>query len=331
MYNEIMKTSLFAFIFFILIYLPFSSYALTKNDCYSCHGRKGMPAFVDSGLYAKSVHQKFSCNRCHLDVISFPHGRVSRVNCGICHFLGTEGAPKERALEYKLSVHGKASRMGRSDAPDCQTCHGSHYILPSGDERSETNRQKIPVLCSKCHIKEYELYQRSVHGKEFLLKKNPGAATCFDCHLEHQIPRIREEKWKLSLIRECGNCHAVEMNTYRRTFHGKVTKLGYTTVAKCSDCHGSHNILPVKDRDSTLSENYILYTCRECHPKATIKFTKFYAHAEEHNRARYPLLYYTYLFMTLLLLGVFVFFLTHTFLWAYRSLSERIKKGKQEV
>ena len=37
-------------------------------------------------------------------------------------------------------------------------------------------------------------------------------------------------------------------------------------------------------------------------------------------------LYYTYLFMTLLLIGVFTFFLTHTFLWAYRALKERIQK-----
>jgi len=37
-------------------------------------------------------------------------------------------------------------------------------------------------------------------------------------------------------------------------------------------------------------------------------------------------LYYTFLFMTILLLGTFAFFFTHTFLWAYRSLKERMNK-----
>ncbi|MEK6693186.1 MAG: hypothetical protein AABY44_07145 [Nitrospirota bacterium] len=312
-----------------IISLTQLSYALSKDDCFSCHGQKGTPLFLDSALYEESSHGKFTCNRCHLDIIGYPHGKASKVNCGICHFLGTEGAPKEKAQEYKLSVHNRALRAGNTMAPDCQACHGSHYIFPSKDERSETKRQKIPSLCSKCHFNEYEVYKKGIHGKEFLDKKNTGAAACFDCHMEHKIPGVEEEGWKLSLIKECGNCHSAELDTYRRTFHGKVTKLGYITVAKCSDCHGSHNILPVSDRDSTLSGERILDTCMKCHPKATVGFTKYFAHAEEHNRAKYPLLYYTYLFMTLLLLGVFAFFFTHTALWAYRSLMERIRKRSE--
>lgn len=200
------------------------------------------------------------------------------------------------------------------------------HIFSSKDERALTQRQRIPLLCSGCHNKEYESYSKSIHGKVFVENKNPGAATCFDCHMEHLIPRVSEKEWKIALIKECGNCHARELDTYRRTFHGKVARLGYTTIAKCSDCHGAHNILPSSDKNSTLSENYILYTCRECHPGATMQFTKFYAHADEHDRNRYPLLYYTYISMTVLLMGVFAFFFTHTFLWAYRAMREKMKK-----
>jgi hypothetical protein len=116
------------------------------------------------------------------------------------------------------------------------------------------------------------------------------------------------------------------MSTYRKTFHGKVTQLGYASMAKCSDCHGSHGILPVSDQSSPLSEQNKLSTCRKCHPKATAGFTKFYAHAEESNRAKYPVIYYTFLFMTVLLISTFAFFFIHTFLWAYRSLKERMQK-----
>lgn len=325
-----MRILFFILMIFVCTLLPFSSHAASDYACHSCHGKKGAVLFIDKARYEESSHGRFSCNRCHLDVSAYPHARVSRVNCGICHLLGTEGAPRGKAIEYKLSIHGMALKTGKSGAPDCQTCHGSHYALESKDERSDTNRLKIPAQCSRCHAKEYEAYQKSIHGKEFIGKKNIGAATCFDCHIEHRTPGVREEAWKLSLIRECGNCHKAELDTYRKTFHGKVTKLGYTTAAKCSDCHGSHNVLPAKERDSAISENYIIYTCRECHPKATLNFTKYYAHAEEHNREKYPVLYYAYLFMTALLLGVFIFFFTHTFLWAYRSLMERIRGRERE-
>ena len=31
------------------------------------------------------------------------------------------------------------------------------------------------------------------------------------------------------------------------SMHGALTNLGYTEGAKCSDCHGSHDILPLND------------------------------------------------------------------------------------
>jgi hypothetical protein len=300
--------------------------AVAKEDCLSCHGQKDMRGYVDKAAFEQSVHGRLDCIKCHLDVSGHPHRKVLKVNCGSCHFLGREGAPKEKAQEYKLSVHGRALAAGNTVAPNCQTCHGSHYIYPSSDSRSKTSRDKIPVLCSSCHPAEFDVYSRSMHGKEFLQKKNLSAANCFDCHLEHHIPKTTEEQWKLALIQKCGVCHAEEMNTYRKTYHGKVTELGYTTIAKCWDCHGAHNILPPADPNSTLSQKNILSTCRKCHPKATAGFTKFYAHAEESNRAKYPIMYYTYIFMTTLLISVFAFFLTHTFLWAYRSLKERMQK-----
>jgi hypothetical protein len=315
-----------AFLLVLTILFSISNAADAKEDCLSCHGQKGMRGYVDRIAFDQSVHGMLDCTKCHVGLSGYPHGKVTQVNCGSCHFLGREGAPTVKAQEFKLSVHGKAITSGNLGAPNCQTCHGSHYIYRSNNPRSETRRENIPALCSKCHSPEYEAYRKSIHGRDFLEDKIAAAPTCFDCHMEHMIPRTNEEEWKLSLIRKCGNCHAEEISTYRKTYHGKVTLLGYTTMAKCWDCHGSHTILPPSDPNSTLSQKNILTTCRKCHPKATAGFTKFYAHAEESNRAKYPILYYTYRFMTMLLIGVFAFFLTHTFLWAYRSLRERMKK-----
>jgi hypothetical protein len=297
-----------------------------KDDCYSCHGQKGMRGYIDRAAFDQSVHNLFACTKCHLNISGYPHGSVARVNCGICHFLGSEGAPKEQAQQYKLSVHGRAAAAGNAAAPACQTCHGSHYIYRSTDARSSTSREKIPALCSSCHPKEFEDYRASIHGREFLEKKNTVAANCFDCHLEHLTPKPSDDQFKLALIRQCGTCHAEQMSTYHKTYHGKVTRLGYANIAKCSDCHGAHAILPQSDPDSRLSRKNIVATCRACHAGATAGFTKFYAHPEESNRGKYPVLYYTYLFMTALLIGVFAFFFTHTFLWAFRALKERMEK-----
>ncbi|MGD1075866.1 MAG: hypothetical protein ABR903_07285 [Thermodesulfovibrionales bacterium] len=317
---------------FLVIFFFSSAPALAANVelCDSCHGQTGMSAFVDKTVLESSVHGKLECVSCHLEISDYPHKKGTRVNCTYCHFPGKLGAPTASAKAYELSVHGNAVKKGNTAAPSCQTCHGDHDVFKSTDERSKTTRQKIPSLCAKCHSREYDEYERSVHGQKFIEKKNLGAATCFDCHMEHLTPPIEQDRWKLALIRQCGTCHPREMKTYRKTYHGKVTRLGYAAAAKCSDCHGSHSILPKNDSGSTLSPQYLLYTCRACHPKATDRFTKFYAHADEKNRAKYPLLYYVYVFMTILLIGVFTFFILHSSLWAYRSLRERMKK-KQEA
>jgi len=319
-----------ALLLVLITIFSISTAAVAREDCLSCHGQKGMRGYVDRKAFDQSVHGMLDCTKCHMGISESPHGKVMQVNCGICHFIGREGAPKEKAQEYKLSVHGRAIASGNMGAPNCQTCHGSHYIYRSSDPRSETRRENIPALCSKCHSTEFETYSKSIHGKDFLVEKISAVPTCFDCHMEHLIPQTNEEQWKLSLISKCGTCHAEEVDTYRKTYHGKVTRLGYANIAKCWDCHGAHSILPPTDPNSTLSQKNILTTCRSCHPKATEGFTKYYAHAEEKNRAKYPVLYYTFMFMTTLLISVFAFFLTHTFLWAYRSLKERIQKKRGE-
>jgi len=297
-----------------------------SEECMSCHGNKGKLHYVDGTLYSASVHGKLPCYACHLDIRLFPHGRTAPVKCFICHFTGSMGATKVK--DFKESIHGKALAGENPQAPNCQTCHGSHAILPAKDERATTSRRNVPRLCAGCHIQEYREYMQSVHGREFLDKGNQGAAICIDCHMEHHLIRgVGEPSWKLNLINECGGCHGEQLNTYRKTFHGKVTQLGYATVAKCSDCHGAHKILPAGEKDSMISESRIAGTCAKCHPGATASFATFYAHPEESDRAKYPLLFYVYFFMTSLLIGVFTFFFIHTFLWAYRALKVRLSGG----
>ncbi len=64
----------------------------------------------------------------------------------------------------------------------------------------------------------------------------------------------------------------------------------------------------------------MLETCRQCHPTATANLTGYLAHGDHTDRKNYPRLYWTYVLMTGLLVGVFGFFGVHTLLWLVRTL-----------
>jgi hypothetical protein len=125
--------------------IPF--FADAKDACYDCHGQKGAKKHVDRTLFEQSVHGFLACDKCHIDISGYPHRTKAKVNCSICHALGRDGAPSKQAQEYKLSVHGRVNPVGNNSVPTCQTCHGSHYIYPSADARSLTNRKNISTFC----------------------------------------------------------------------------------------------------------------------------------------------------------------------------------------
>ncbi len=311
----------------LVLFLPTLANAGLNSACYACHGKKDFPGgYVDAAAYSGSVHGQFSCSACHANITTYPHGKPRKVNCLVCHLPGIGGAPKTPAIQYEMSVHGKAVREGIAGAPRCQTCHGAHDILPPNDPRSRTYRKNIPRLCSRCHMAQYERYKKSIHARALFDMGMERSAVCYDCHEEHRVPNVTSPKWMLWLVGKCGSCHERELATYRQTYHGQVTRLGYATVAKCSDCHGAHDILPPSDPASTLSYGNRLHTCRKCHPDASMGFTTYFAHPDDRDRRRYPQLYYTWLAMTALIVSVFAFFVVHTFLWAYRTLRERLKR-----
>jgi hypothetical protein len=187
------------------------------------------------------------------------------------------------------------------------------------DPESSVNRRNVPATCGQCHAGVVRIFEESIHGA--LAKAgNAKAPVCNHCHTSHQIRRVEMESWKLDIIQECGNCHQESLRTYRDTFHGQVTALGFTRVARCSDCHGAHDILPRSDPRSSVAPDRIVATCRKCHATANASFVRYDPHADTENRVRNPLLFYAARFMRLLVAGVFVFFGLHTVLWFGRAL-----------
>lgn len=304
---------------------------LKPAQCATCHA----DAFQ---AYSQSVHGRAqsrgegdaaSCGSCHgshdILPVKNPDSSVYPLNlprtCGACHgdpeLAKRHKIPVVNAYQlYMDSIHGRAlSKSGLLVAANCTSCHGSHGILPAGDPKSTVNRANVPRTCGQCHEGVLKVFLGSIHGKE-AAKGNPAAPVCINCHSSHEIRRVERESWKLDIVRECGTCHAQFLRTYRDTFHGQVSALGFTRVARCSDCHGAHDILPVSDPGSSVGRGRIVETCRKCHPSANGQFARYDPHADPHNRSRNPVLYYSARFMIWLLVGVFVFFGLHTVLWA---------------
>jgi cytochrome b subunit of formate dehydrogenase len=88
----------------------------------------------------------------------------------------------------------------------------------------------------------------------------------------------------------------------------------------------------VDDPDSRVGFNKVVQTCQTCHPDANRRFTGYLTHATHHDKAKYPILYFTFWAMTSLLIGVFGFFGLHTLLWMPRSFKHlKIKRTAERI
>jgi hypothetical protein len=313
-------------------------------DCATCHDQAS--ASFGAGIHAQARRQGSSvaatCVSCHTshDIRSSkdPESRTYPLNlpetCGQCHGnpagLPQSGIPGGNvAASYRDSIHGQAlSRSGLLVAANCTSCHGPHEIRPKNEPASRVHRSQVPGTCGTCHAGIKIQYDAGAHGAA-LAKGDARAPACADCHTAHQIRRAGTPSWQLDVIRECGTCHADKIATYRDTFHGQVTKLGFLRVATCASCHGAHAVHGKSDPRSTVSGARLLETCRQCHPSATPRFVQYDPHADKNDRARSPQLFYASRLMTWLLAGTFGFFGVHSLLWLPRGIIARRARRPQ--
>jgi hypothetical protein len=312
---------------------------LQKVSCATCHDEP-------TAAFARSVHHEVqarggtnapTCASCHgmHDILPSkdPNSKTYALNlpgtCATCHggkhLVGPRG---EVADTYQDSVHGRAlSRSGLLVSANCSSCHGSHEVRRKEDPASLVHRANISKTCATCHEGIQQVYAKSIHAQQ-IMTGNTGAAVCSDCHTSHRIQRTDTDAWRLAVIEECGTCHVERIATYRDTYHGKVTALGFSRVAACADCHGSHTVQPAANPASMVAPQNLVTTCRQCHANANENFVKYDPHANKKDPERNPALYWTYRFMQLLLAGVFLFFGAHTLLWFPRSYKARRERGQ---
>ena len=323
----------------------------------SCHANQSSQFL--QGAHAKAVAEGNplapTCATCHggHDILPKRH-RLSQIHplnsvkiCGDCHqqhlakVTNASDSKKESGKgtvqNYLDSVHGKAvAKGGLAVAATCADCHGAHKVLSSKEPDSSVNRNHVADTCGQCHVGLAETYQGSIHGQQ-LAKGDPKAPVCNDCHTAHAITRTTTPSFMLDIVNECGQCHDKPSqdgkhktslyDTYRRSYHGQASALGSTRAARCSDCHGAHDIQKIDDPRSRLNPQKRVQVCRNCHPDATAKFAEFEPHADFRDGERYPILYLVWWYFIVMMSFSFGFFGLHCVLWFTRSLIDRIKHG----
>ena len=297
---SIMKHHLIAWIgaSWLVLAIPLTAAEMITNDkCLECHGDKDLTKelpgggersmFTDEAILKRSVHAKLRCAECHPGVgEEHPDDgkAVPPVACAGCH--------ETQSHSFGASVHGLAREHGDPKAASCSACHGTHEVLPRNAEKSMIHGRNLLKTCGECHPAAAADVGASVHGKA-MAKGEVDAASCLDCHAEHQISKMSGKTASSVTAAACSKCHASEkinsrfgmpgdrVQTFNASFHGLAAQGGSTVAANCASCHGYHRILPSKDPASTIHPTQLLETCGKCHPGATAHFVEGRIHSAE--------------------------------------------------
>jgi hypothetical protein len=121
----------------------------------------------------------------------------------------------------------------------------------------------------------------------------------------------------------CQACHPEQAKDIH-TVRGNLT---------CRQCHGGEPIASIQYFNSPMNPiRRHAYVCAKCHEGASASFAGYIIHQPDPGsslaRKGFPVLYYVFWFMTVLLVGTLAFFIPHAFLVGVRELFTR-KKGAE--
>lgn len=215
---------------------------------------------------------------------------------------------------WHRSVH---SRM------DCTACHVG--FQPGQHTAAQTKgwwQQATLKSCANCHSKEFAMYEGSFHGNLVMNEQSTNAPTCGDCHGSHAIVEPRGTEFRTSIPSICGRCHDERRFTYGDTYHGQAVELGGSSPAVCTDCHGTHRILPASNPESLVSDKNVTATCRNCHPKANDLFATYLVHVDRGKPGSSLIIWVSDIAHAALIGVLFAFGASHCLLYFYRGRKE---------
>ena len=276
-----------------------SAEASDKENCIMCHKYRFIGRIdengkihnynVDEMIYNHSVHRNVECGDCHTYIKKIPHDPVTEsVNCAnMCHMKPPFTQDKfshEKIVEtFNQSAHGikeSDSKNLREAQPDCKFCHlNPLYSQLSNDilDYDETLRR-----CNNCHPESgvVQAYKHMAHRFTHKTSRSPQEidALCSKCHANKALMKSLNVSDKV--------LDAVD--SYNRSIHGKLVSLGSTKAADCISCHATnalHDIYKPDNSKSTINENNIQNTCKQCHKRTNAWFIKLAVHPPPHEES----------------------------------------------
>ena len=354
--------------------------------CTSCHEKHDIkkPAERDSQVHATNISEV--CNACHPGHSESLHRQEGTdpalISCASCHTgHQTDMASinhaifKEGGIFNRCNFCHSAERHAKDDLAhgelmlldadggeaNCTQCHIYHWNLPGRDNATLRIER---TDCVNCHALENREYRKSIHGQAYA-QGVEDAPYCTDCHGGADVERAADKFTSAGIIETCARCHSdrdkmlkFQINPYvvagyQDTYHGKLLETGTElNFAVCTNCHGSHSVLPPDDPESSVHRGHIVDTCKACHPRANERFVSYLVHPRGPARgelaaaalaggngdsgevpaatAGRPSRVHWYTFnrwvtgaMTLLLVSVLSVFGLHTLLWFQRGMRRR--------
>jgi len=248
--------------------------------------------FIDMNRFSESAHGTFTCEACHEKM--------------------TEGDKKHPDLKDSQFLKREATRI--FDYSRCKSCH----------------RQSYERYLLGAHAKALSEEQQKLSQGQDLEPKRKKAPSCGDCHSAHYSKsHLSRVKIGRQMTEVCGSCHWAQKVTYLENHHGKTAvNLGHDASAYCTDCHGAHNCISLKDKKAAL------LACQRCHPQAQERFTEFVIHPttedltkdDKEKKTRVALIKTVTAIMLIIVILVVGFFYGHSLIWLLRELHEKLRK-----
>lgn len=120
------------------------------------------------------------------------------------------------------------------------------------------------AACLKCHGPQAPAARKApkVDPKAFQASVH-GSLGCTGCHSD--LAPDHAGKVKAAPV-SCAGCHEKASSTFEHSAHFAARKAGNTGAAQCGDCHGTHDIVPVRSTASPVHRDRLIATCGQCHP-----------------------------------------------------------------
>lgn len=192
---------------------------------------------------------------------------------------GTSAAAQDAASAMRPAADTGDAAPGDADQPSppppaagkpgfnsCINCHwwllGEHQQLV--DQFRSSIHAEIGLGCEACHGGDPTTMKMDVSmGAKAGYVGRPDRASvpglCARCHSNG------------AYMKPFGGIRTDQLELYRTSAHGiALFQRGNRDVAVCSDCHSAHNILRVKNPNSTVYKLNVVATCGRCHGDAKL-------------------------------------------------------------